>query len=139
MKFSLLSGSDENENFGGPEVKMPEITVADHKGDVDPFGCEYCSPLWEAFIDAVLQNYPHLVIQFETVLAGCGILALPKPWRPVTIMLEGPSGAAKSTVLNVLLGATSKEVQQKLYRSDKFTPAAFVSAAANVKKADLKK
>ena len=126
------SADSEGEMETGPVLSMPEITVVDHKSDVDPLGCEVCSTAWEMFIDAVLANYPNLTIHFEAALSVCGVLALPKPWRPVTIVYEGPSGAAKSTVMNVILGAESRDVQQRLYRSDKFTTAAFVSSAANV-------
>src|SRR5262249_44797387 len=69
----------------------------------------------------------------------CGILALPKPWKPVTLVCEGPSGPGKSTIPNVLLGSTMEEIKRNLYRSDRFSTAAFVSQAANVSKQDLKK
>ena len=107
--------------------------------DVDPNCCELCSIAWEGFIETISANYPHVLVHFEAALSVCAVLALPKPWRPLTLIYEGPAGAAKSTINNVLLGATSEEVQQKFYRSDKFSTASFVSQAANVKKADLKK
>jgi len=123
----------------GLEIAAPDRSAVTHKADKDSDGCEFCSIAWEYFIDIVMLNYADLVLHFEAALSVCAILGLPKLWRPFSLIFEGPSGAAKSTVMNVILGTSSKEVQDRLYRSDKFTPAAFVSQAANVSKKDLAK
>src|SRR5215831_10358362 len=95
--------------------------------EVDPNGCETCSIAWEGFIETIVANYPNVVLHFEAAVSVCGILALPKPWKPVALVYEGPSGPGKSTIPNVLLGSTMEEIKRNLYRSDKFSPAAFVS------------
>src|SRR5437016_267518 len=66
-------------------------TEHNHKFAPDPNGCDTCSLAWSMFFDAVLANYPDLEIHFEVALAVCAVLGLPKPWRPVTIIYEGPS------------------------------------------------
>lgn len=54
--------------------------------------------------------------------------------NPPSLILVGPSSSSKTTVLEMLAG-----VSDLCYRSDRFTPRAFVSHAANVKKDDLAK
>src|SRR5262249_4439443 len=110
-----------------------------HKFDPDPDGCETCSLACSMFFDAALANFPHLAIHFEIALSVCGIMALPKPFKPVAVFFEGPSGPGKTTISNVLLGGTDKIVGSRLYRCDDLTAAAFVSHAANVTKKDLEK
>jgi len=54
--------------------------------------------------------------------------------NPPTCIFVGPSSSAKTTVLDMV-----GEIDGVTYRSDKFTPQALVSHAANVKRADLEK
>lgn len=99
--------------------------------------CDLCWVYWQHLQETVLDNFPNLKLHFEAVLAVCAILGIQKPWRPVTVVFEGPPGPGKSLVLNCLLGADSEEVTGQLYRSDKFTTASFVSQSASKKKAQL--
>jgi len=63
-------------------------------------------------------------------------LGLKKPWKPVTVVFEGAPGTGKSLVLNCLLGPPN--LKEWLYRSDKFSPASFVSQSATVSSIKLK-
>jgi len=99
--------------------------------------CLFCSLHWKELQETVRANFPALNLHFEVVLAECAILGIKKPWRPVTVVFEGPPGPGKSLVLNCLLGATSEEVKEWLYRSDKFSTASFVSQCASVSGSDL--
>lgn len=94
---------------------------------------------WHDFLQIVSENFPHLRLHFEVALSLCGILGLQPGWRPVAVVFEGAPGPGKSLVLNCLLGGISPLIQDRLYRSDKFTPASFVSQNASIKAKDLKK
>jgi len=105
--------------------------------DKEQPACDLCGAYWQHLQETLLDNFPSLKLHFEAVLAVCAILGIQKPWRPVTVVFEGPPGPGKSLVLNCVLGADSEEVKEQLYRSDKFSTAAFVSQSASVKRAQL--
>ena len=105
--------------------------------DEEEPACDLCWVYWQHLQETVLDNFPSLKLHFEAVLAVCAILGIQKPWRPVTVVFEGPPGPGKSLVLNCPLGADSEEITGQLYRSDKFTTASFVSQSASKKKAQL--
>ncbi len=106
---------------------------------IKPKVCHACSFFWNELQETVRANFPDLGLHFEVVLAICGVLGIKKPWRPVTVVFEGPPGPGKSLVLNCLLGATSEEVREWLYRSDKFSTASFVSQCASIERKKLNK
>ena len=64
-------------------------------------------------------------------LATCATLLLKDNSNPVTVILVGGASTGKTTVADLFVG------HPRCYLSDNFTPAAFVSHAANVKKAFL--
>ncbi len=105
---------------------------ADFLSDIQ---CPMCGAFWQELQKVIRANFPKLTLQFEVALAVCGILGIKQPWKPVTAVLEGAAGSGKSLVLNCLLGTYLK---QWLYRSDKFSPASFVSQSATVAKTKLK-
>ena len=105
--------------------------------DEEQPACDLCWVYWQDLQETVLDNFPSLKLHFEAELAVCAILGIQKPWRPVTVVFEGPPGPGKSLVLNCLLGADSEEVTEQLYRSDKFSTASFVSQAASRRKVQL--
>jgi hypothetical protein len=79
--------------------------------------------------------YSALLPVCRACLAVVASLALMGRTLPLCVILEGPSGYGKTAVLNMFL---SLALAIYIYRSDKFTPKAFVTHASNVKKADLK-
>ncbi len=93
----------------------------------------------QAMVDPVVRKYyPSLLNAFHASLAVFGAMALAKRTKPLSLIFEGPSGHGKSATLNPAfpLSATS-ELNRYVYRSDKFTPPAFVTHAANISKEEL--
>jgi len=122
-----------------PLVSCEDSRTAITDAGIKPKVCHACSFFWNELQETVRANFPSLCLHFEVVLAECGILGIKKPWRPVTVVFEGPPGPGKSLVLNCLLGATSEEVREWLYRSDKFSTASFVSQCASIERKKLNK
>jgi hypothetical protein len=97
----------------------------------------------EDLVDPVVsQYYPALLESVHACLAVCGTMALAGRTKPLSLILETASGYGKSAVLQMLFPVTGadkekKGVEQYIYRSDKFSPKAFVSHVANVKSKEL--
>ena len=83
--------------------------------------------------------YPGLGPTARACFAVCGAMSLKGRTRPLSVILEGPSGSGKTAVIQMFMPKAQPDLNEYIYRSDKFTPKAFVSHAANVKKADLDK
>jgi hypothetical protein len=122
-------------------MSMDKHAANEEPGQPEPDfnGCVACFALWEHFRDTIRRCYPELALHFEAALAVCGIVGMPKPWKPAALIYEGLSGPGKSTIINVLLGNNGSLTRQMLYRSDTFTTAAFVSQAASVSPSQLSK
>lgn len=73
----------------------------------------------------------------EICLSGVATLLLEDVKNPVGINLEGPPSSGKTTVLSFFY--PGKDLAHITYKTDAFTPASFVSHAANVKKDELAK
>jgi hypothetical protein len=73
------------------------------------------------------------------MLAVFGSMSLSDRTRPLSLIFEGPSGSGKTTVVEMAFPLSDSDLTKYVYRSDKFTPRAFVSHAANKRRADLKK
>jgi hypothetical protein len=86
----------------------------------------------------VSRFFPKLWPAVEVGLSTCATLLLSDNVNPVAVIYVGPPSTGKTTVVNMFDGAL---VNGDLlsYRSDKFTPAAFVSSAANVSRDELEK
>jgi hypothetical protein len=69
----------------------------------------------------------------EVGLATCATLFLADNSNPVALIYEGPPSSSKTTVADMFAG------HALCYRSDNFTPAAFVSHATNQRREDLAK
>lgn len=76
----------------------------------------------------------HTFYLTEVCLSGVATLLLRDIKNPVGINLEGPPSSGKTTVLSFFY-----DLPEIVYRTDGFTPASFISHAANVKNAVLKK
>ena len=94
-------------------------------------------------VDPVVSKYyPALLQTVHACLAVFGAMALAKRTKPLCLILETPSGYGKSAVLQMMFpvgekGGAKKALDGYVYRSDKFSPKAFVSHVANVKSHDL--
>jgi hypothetical protein len=97
------------------------------------------------------KHYSNLLPAAHAALAVFGTLALKNRTKPLSVMFEASSGYGKTAVLQMCFPPFTTEnssnqdkslkmhMEKYVYRSDKFTPKAFVSYAANVKKEELEK
>jgi hypothetical protein len=85
-------------------------------------------------LDAIINRYyPNLLSSVHAVLAVFGAMALKDRTKPLSLILEGSSGFGKTAVLQMAFPLKDTATETPVYRSDKFTPRAFVTHAANVK------
>jgi len=77
------------------------------------------------------RNYPLLLPSLKVSLAACVGLVFSDKVKPLSLILENPSGRGKSTVVETFF-PLYKKMQDHVYRSDVFTPKAFVTSAANM-------
>lgn len=83
--------------------------------------------------DAVQKHFPGLWPAVEAGLSVCATLLLADNSNPVAVIYVGPPSSSKTTVADMFAG------HSLCYRSDNFTPASFVSHAANRSRAALDK
>lgn len=79
----------------------------------------------------IVQHFPQLWSAVELGLSTCATLLLSDNANPVALIYVGPASAGKTTVVSMFEGASM------CYRSDKFTPASFVSQSAKATSAQL--
>lgn len=84
----------------------------------------------------VKKYFPRLWPAVDIGLATCATLLLQDNSNPVAVIYVGPPSTGKTTVANMFDGATVNG-ELLTYRSDKFTPASFVSHSANATKDQL--
>jgi hypothetical protein len=85
----------------------------------------------------VLTYYPVLLESVHACLAVFGSMALAERGNPISLILEGPSGYGKTAVAKMFFPGEASPLEEYAYRSDKFSPKAFVSHATNVKRHQL--
>jgi len=86
---------------------------------------------WQAVIKA---NFPDLLFSAEICLSIITQILITDVTNPFALVLVDVPSAGKTITLNFFAGLDSLT-----YATDKFTPASFVSNAANVKKTELSK
>jgi hypothetical protein len=93
----------------------------------------------------IKKHYATLLPATHAALSVFATLALKDRTKPVSVIFEAASGFGKTAVLQMAFPPPVSDPSKKskmhnyMYRSDKFTPRAFVSHAANVKKDELGK
>jgi hypothetical protein len=91
----------------------------------------------QAVDDIVRRYYPSLVRTVHAALAVIGAMALKGRTKPLSVIFETASGYGKTASLQMTFPLPpedgKKGVEPYIYRSDKFTPKAFVSHAASIK------
>ena len=92
----------------------------------------------ETLSAVILRHYPQLFPAVFALLAVFGSMLLAGRRRPLSLVFEGASGSGKTTVIQMAFPMNGHRLEKFAYRSDKFTPKAFVTHAANVSKARLK-
>jgi hypothetical protein len=80
------------------------------------------------------SEFPGLWPSLNAVLSCMCALLIEDVVNPPSLILVRPSASAKTTVLDMV-----GEIENLTYRSDNFTPKAFVSHASNVKREQLEK
>lgn len=88
--------------------------------------------------EIVRSHFPELWLPVEAGLATCATLLLADNVNPVALIYVGPSSAGKTTVASMFEGAVVKGFEI-VYRSDKFTPASFVTHSARATAEQLAK
>lgn len=86
----------------------------------------------EPLRDIIGAAFPDLWSPVEAVLSTVLAMVPDDVMNPPTCILTGPASSGKTTVLDFL-----SEIKGISYRSDRFTPRALVSHAANVRRKDL--
>lgn len=89
--------------------------------------------------EPIEKYYTGLVPTVRGCLAVCGSMALQGRRRPLSLILEGISGTGKTAVMQMFMPKANLALNDYIYRSDKFTPKAFVTHAANVASGSLEK
>lgn len=99
------------------------------------------SPVSSPRLNEQLINkyYTGLFPTVQACMAVCGAMSLKGRKRPLSLILEGTSGSGKTAVIQMLMPKANQTLNDYVYRSDKFTPRAFVSHAANVSASELSK
>lgn len=111
---------------GEPSVVVPDTPrIAPVLAPEQP--CTYEE--WQAVIRA---NFPDLLFSAEICLSIISQILITDITNPFALVLVDVPSAGKTITLNFFA-----EIDQITYATDKFTPAAFVSNAANVKKEKL--
>lgn len=86
--------------------------------------------------ETVLTHFPSLWPAVEVGLATCSTLLLSDNANPAALIYVGPASAGKTTVV-MMFDGTTYNGESLCYRSDKFTPASFVTQSANATKEQL--
>jgi hypothetical protein len=77
------------------------------------------------------KYYPALLPALKVALAVCIGLVFKDKSKPVSLILENPSGRGKSTIVEAFF-PMSDEMKAHVHKVDAFTPKAFVTSAANM-------
>lgn len=88
----------------------------------------------EEWRGAIQENFPELLFPAEVGLSVIAQLLIKDITNPFGLVYIDVPSAGKTITLNFF-----SEIEELVYASDNFSPAAFVSQAANVKKRDLAK
>ncbi len=87
--------------------------------------------------DAVRHYYPVLLPSVKACLAVCAAMALTKRTKPLSLIFETTSGYGKTATVQMIFPLPGGGLVNYVYRTDKFTPKAFVSHAANIPRGSL--
>ncbi len=99
---------------------------------------EASAPSINAVKAVVEQHFPDLWPATEAALSTCATLLLADNSNPVTLILCGAASSGKTTIINMFEGVNVMG-NPLMYRSDKFTAAAFVSHSAQATSERLQK
>jgi len=124
-RFKKESRKIKGKSVAPPAVVPDNPRIASMKPPDKP--CTYDE--WQAVIKA---NFPDLLFSAELCLSVISQILITDITNPFALVLVDVPSAGKTITLNFFAG-----IEQLSYPTDKFTPASFVSNAANVSKAKL--
>lgn len=116
--------------------KMPDLLVKEVAEKSKCVSESVLDPALQSLKATVQDHFPSLWPAVDLGLATCATLLLQDNVNPVAVIYVGPPSTGKSTVLE-MFGDARVSGKVFCYVSDSFTPASFVSQAANVKKEKL--
>jgi hypothetical protein len=117
----------EKESKKQEEVSYSQERVKDLGGPTKEVGFSE----WKEIIS---ENFPELLLASEISLSIVAQILIKDVSNPFALVLIDAPSAGKTTVANFFAN-----IEGLSYATDKFTPASFVSNAANVKKKELEK
>lgn len=86
--------------------------------------------------NVILNNFPSLLVSAELAMSTVCQILIEEIANPCAIILVDAPSAGKTIVINFFARCGVNEL---IYHTDRFSPASFVSQAANVRKEDLGK
>lgn len=129
MRLSDDSTEKEPRKTKGKLVKPPTVPDNPRIASVQPPDKPCSYEEWRAVIQ---DNFPDLLFSAEICLSIISQILITDITNPFALVLVDVPSAGKTITLNFFA-----EIDQLTYATDKFTPASFVSNAANVKKEKL--
>jgi hypothetical protein len=129
MQMSNERIEKESQKIKDKPIKPPVVPDNPRIASVQPPDkpCTYNE--WQAVIKA---NFPDLLFSAEICLSIISQILITDVTNPFALVLVDVPSAGKTITLNFFSG-----IDSLTYSTDKFTPAAFVSNAANVKKSEI--
>lgn len=127
--FIKYKGS-ESDLFGALAKECMSLQQAPRIRKVEPPANPLTYAEWK---EIIVQNFPDLLPAAEIGVSVITQLLIKDITNPFAVVLVDVPAAGKTIAINFFA-----EIEGLTYATDKFTPAAFVSNAANVKKKDLK-
>jgi hypothetical protein len=122
----------ELQKIEGKPVKPPAVAPENPRIASVQLPDKPCT--YEEWQNVIKDNFPDLLFSAEICLSIIVQLLIKDISNPFALVLVDVPSAGKTITLNFFAG-----LEDLTYATDKFTPASFVSNAANVKKADLPK
>jgi hypothetical protein len=100
--------------------------------------CPAADPSRIEYVDSFVRHYyPNLLGSVHACLAVFGAMALKGRTKPLSLIFETASGYGKTATLQMVFPTANSGLKTIVYRSDKFTPKAFVTHAASIAESKL--
>ena len=128
--FDFIKQLPKNKSGGGKNANVKTVAIPRPRIARCPAPCSQIS--FDEWVETVLVNFPDLLHPTETALSVVAQLLILDVKNPFALVFVDVPSSGKTISLNFF--ATISEL---IYASDKFTPASFLSNAANVKKEKL--
>jgi hypothetical protein len=131
-----LTMSDTNNN-GSTTATMSPPQEVERATEMPTKTVQGAIPAIQAVEEVVNRYYANLLASVKACLAVICSLAIGRRTKPLSLILEGPSGFGKTATVQMSFPLPKSPAETYIYRSDKFTPKAFVTHAASVSLEEL--